>query len=616
MRTVVLGLDAFDPGFFERLYNRGQMPNLAEYVQTRRYNRLRVANPPQSEVSWMSIASGQDPGQHGIFDFVHRDPEAYGLYVSLLPTAQRLGGTQFVRPSEARTIFDQAAARGFPATSLWWPATFPARATSPVRSLPGLGTPDLQGRLGVGALYAADTAGESQVGKTPLIALESLGGGRYAQQLAGPLRKTRSGEHQLGLPFQVEARDDMALLKVGKYSIELQCGVWSPILELNFKVGPFFSIGALARAILTRPQPDLRLYFLPLQLHPLKPLWRYGTPGDFVKDVWKNNGPFLTLGWPQDTTGLEDGVLGEAQFLALCDSIFEARARLFLNQLDRFQEGILASVFDTLDRVQHMFWRDQPEVIEKWYLRLDDLVGRVRERLAAHSTRHDRLVIVSDHGFAAFDYKVHLNRWLIQHGYLAPGKAGAQGEWQDIDWGRTRAYAIGLNSIYLNLAGREAQGLVQPGERERLLAELKDELASLAGPGGRLALRNVWENETVFSGSLAATGPDLVVGYSPGFRASAQTGLGGWEKEIFEANRDHWQGDHCIDVQSVPGVVFCSSQLENFPNPSYHDIPILAIDESPRPNDDHRPPRKVSGGYGTPEDEQVLQERLKSLGYL
>lgn len=111
-------------------------------------------------------------------------------------------------------------------------------------------------------------------------------------------------------------------------------------------------------------------------------------------------------------------------------------------------------------------------------------------------------------------------------------------------------------------------------------------------------------------GSMSKYGPDLVLGYSPGFRASAQTGLGEWETQSIEQNRDHWNADHCIDPKAVPGVLFSNLGLTNFSNPSYKDIPLLAIDEGIEAGEG-KPPPSFSD-----EDKEVLEERLKSLGYL
>ena len=72
LKTIIAGFDAFDPNQFERMTEAGKLPNLSKFVQADGYRHFSVANPPQSEVSWTSIATGLNPGGHGIFDFLHR----------------------------------------------------------------------------------------------------------------------------------------------------------------------------------------------------------------------------------------------------------------------------------------------------------------------------------------------------------------------------------------------------------------------------------------------------------------------------------------------------------------------------------------------------------------
>ncbi len=318
MQTLILGLDAFDPAIFERLSNLGKLPNLTRYVETGGYARFTVPNPPQSEVSWTSIATGLNPGGHGVFDFVHRNPATYQPFMSLLPTKRGLGGTQFAPPHTAPTIFDEAVRQGYPATALWWPATFPARLGSPVRTLPGLSTPDLHGRWGVGTQFSTNTGLADEKRKTSVVVLDQCRPGRYVGQLSGPVRQKRKGIQESTLDLQLDLiGDNSARLTLGKHSVELTTGVWSPILEISFKVGFFLSVRALTRVILTQVQPEVQLYFLPLQIHPLHSPWPYTTPHSFVKQIWKRCGPFLTLGWPQDTIGLEDRCITDGQFLNL-----------------------------------------------------------------------------------------------------------------------------------------------------------------------------------------------------------------------------------------------------------------------------------------------------------
>jgi hypothetical protein len=329
-----------------------------------------------------------------------------------------------------------------------------------------------------------------------------------------------------------------------------------------------------------------------------------------VKKMWSSCGPFLTLGWPQDTIGLEDGCINDDQFLDLCDSIYSARVCALKGELTRFNEGLLAVVFDTLDRIQHMFWRDRTDVIEKWYKKLDSLVGDVENELLAQGGEKTRLVIVSDHGFTDFNHKVHINRWLIEKGYLILKNGSETGDLKSVDWSKTQAYALGLNSIYINQAGRESHGQVSPAEREPLLNKMCQELSLWTSPDGRSVVHRVLNNDQVFEGPLVRYGPDIVVGYSAGFRASQQTGLGGWENVTIEANNDHWGADHCIDPLVVPGVLFSNESLDNYPHPSYSDIPAITIDSLPDTSDMGPPPTPVD------EDEAAIEDRLKSLGYL
>lgn len=612
MKTIIVGFDAFDPEVFEKLHAAGKLPNLGKYVENGGYARFGVTDPPQSEVSWTSIATGLNPGGHGIFDFVHRNPENYVPNVSILLTKSSAVGTQFVPPHQATTIFEAAIQDGYQATSLWWPATFPARPEIPSRSIPGLGAPDVLGRLGVGILLTTDEQAKQEKRKTEVGLLTKRSEREYTGTLKGPSGKTLTGFKESAVEVSLSITgESSARLTLDKETIEMTVGEWSPIIEVVFKVGLGVTIRAITRVIINSLGSQPSVYFLPLQIHPLHSAWRYGTPKGFLKDLWKNAGPFLTLGWPQDTTGLEEGCITDDQFLTLCDQISADRERVFMHLLDKFDEGVLACVFDTLDRVQHMFWKDHPEEIEDWYLKLDALMGRIQKRVDSRKAlKNARVLVVSDHGFKNFDYKVHLNRWLEKNGYLAVNDGAETGSLKSADWSQTKAYAIGLNSLYLNLAGREGQGGVTAAQKTAVVEELQAALLAWKGPDGRKVVQKVLTQQEAFDGPLAEYGPDFVIGYAPGYRASAETGLGEWETDEILENKDHWGADHCYAAESVPGVLFSSQSLGNLSEPTYRDFPQLAIGKTLTPKDAGKPP-----SYSD-EDQEVLEERLRDLGYL
>jgi predicted AlkP superfamily phosphohydrolase/phosphomutase len=611
MLTLLLGFDAFDPFRFEHLSDTGRLPHLTGYRDLGGFARLTVASPPQTEVSWTSIATGLDAGGHGIFDFVHRDPTTYTPYVSILPTKRSLFGTRFCPPVSARTLFDEVAEQGYPSVALWWPATFPAQPSSLVRTIPGLGTPDIQGRLGVGTLLSADPELGEGKEKTAFEVLRSRGRDRLAGVLRGPASKKRGGVEACTVEVQIEPHsDESARVSVGAESLELVQGQWSPLLEIRFRVRRFVTVRALTRLILTQVRPATTLYALPLQIHPLHAPWPYASPRSFVKQVWREGGPFLTLGWPQDTTALEEGCISDEQFLTLCDSIFEQRRRVLLQQLAQTREGLIASIFDSLDRIQHMFWRDRPDIVDRWYTKLDALVADVEQRAAELGEDPARIFVLSDHGFSEYTYQVHLNQWLMDQGYLETDGHGMSRGLRAVDWERSQVYAVGLNSLYLNLTGREGWGCVPPEAREPLLEKVRHDLLHWGGPDGRSVVQAVRSQEEAFSGPYASRGPDLVVGYSPGYRASAETGLGQWGETSIERNEGHWGADHCIDAQAVPGVVFANRDIRETAQPSYRDMPPLIVGAELGPSDTAPPP-----SYSD-EEQEMVEERLRSLGYL
>lgn len=603
MRTLIIGFDAFDPARFERLADEGRLPNLSRFMQSGAYRRFGVTDPPQSEVSWTSIATGLEPGDHGMFDFVHRHPESYALNVSLLPTKAGVGGTRFVPPFNANTLFDEAAEQGYPATALWWPALFPAKPTTLAAVIPGLGTPDLLGRWGVGTLFCADESRADALDKISMVTLASQRDGTYTGALLGPMRKKRGSIQPSACPISFEKIDDKQVrVRAGKAQHILTLGEWGPMMTAVFPLGRLLRMRGNTRLLLTSMQP-LTVYALPLQLHPLHSPWPYGAPRRFVKTLWREAGPFLTVGWPQDTTAFEEACLSPQQFNALCTLIRADRERALFSRLAHFDEGVLACVFDSLDRIQHMFWADRPDIIDSWYEAYDALLGRVLAQVRGKA----RVIVVSDHGFAPFNHKVHLNKWLQRQGYLATRSNAPDISWRDIDWSRTQAYAVGLNSIYLNLQGREGQGSVAEADKVALLAKIEAELLAWRGADGEAVVSGVG----VHRGRFAAQGADLIVGYAVGFRGSAETAMGNSGDQPIQANHDQWRGDHCIDARHVPGVILANEGLGDYATPTYRDFPVLAIGCNPKNEGTAPPPTALSN-----EDEDAIEARLKSLGYL
>ena len=289
---------------------------------------------------------------------------------------------------------------------------------------------------------------------------------------------------------------------------------------------------------------------------------------------------------------MNDGVLSEEAFLAQVWQTYEERKRMFFNVLDQGLDDLVVCVFDTPDRVEHMFWRDPdegvegtscPSAVESVYVKMDQLVGESLRRV-----RKDTLVMVlSDHGFTSFRRGVNPNTWLLRNGYLhLLPDADSSTDWLEcVDWSRTRAYALGLAGIFVNLRGREARGIVDPGrELDDLLSELKARLEALVDEGGtstsdaaRSPIRHVYVARRDFKGPCRLEGPDLIVGYERGYRCSREGARGQVTEDVFTDNTKAWCGDHCVDPELVPGVLFANRPL-NGRTPNIIDIAPTVLD--------------------------------------
>jgi predicted AlkP superfamily phosphohydrolase/phosphomutase len=203
-----------------------------------------------------------------------------------------------------------------------------------------------------------------------------------------------------------------------------------------------------------------------------------------------------------------------------------------------------------------------------------------------------------------------LNRWLLEKGYLTASNAVSSADLTNVDWEKTQAYSVGLNSIYLNIQGREGKGSVPVDAIESTLAEIKEKLLDWKDEDGNAVVENARLKHEVYSGPYTRFGPDLVVGYASGYRSSAETGLGKIPEVTLETNHDHWGADHCMDADIVPGVIFANRDLRDFGKISFRDIPFLAIGK--HLDQSHiKPPSQMTG-----QGQKDVEERLKGLGYL
>ena len=290
------------------------------------------------------------------------------------------------------------------------------------------------------------------------------------------------------------------------------------------------------------------------------------SPPEWVQQLGEEVGRFYTQGMPEDTKALESGALSEDEFLTQADLIFDEERAILTRQLQDFRGGLLFHYFSVVDQVSHMFYESAlpspparlsryTKVMPVLYARIDEVVGEVQKAVGKDAT----ILVMSDHGFAPYRFKVNLNTWLQREGYLTlrePPEAGPLGH---IDWARTQAYALGLNQLFVNLRGREANGIVSADDRATLVDRLSRDLESWIDDvsGGRVVSKTF----RTPAGRHPERAPDLLIGFARGYRSSDASATGIPEAEMVVPNKDKWSGDHCMDPSLVPGVLFSSRKL-------------------------------------------------------
>jgi predicted AlkP superfamily phosphohydrolase/phosphomutase len=211
--------------------------------------------------------------------------------------------------------------------------------------------------------------------------------------------------------------------------------------------------------------------------------------------------------------------------------------------------------------------------IKDLYERLDGVIGDLHDRYGSKAT----IFVMSDHGFANFGRQFNLNSWLRDFGYLNPRECASI--MADADWTRTRAYGLGINGLYLNLKGRERDGIVEPGEeQEKLTRQLIARLQAVRDINGQKVIRKVYRASEIYQGDATALAPDLIIGYTRGYRASWETCLGELTEDVLLDNPSAWAADHCADALEVPGVLFCNRQIVRS-DPSLVDIAPSILEE-------------------------------------
>jgi len=591
-RVVILGLDGLDYDLAGGLMKEGRLPGLSRLARAGGFSPLGTAIPAQSPVAWSNFITGLDAGGHGIFDFIQRDPATMVPYLSTSRTdppthVLELGGWQFPLSGgkvellrRGRAFWEILEKRGIPTTVLRIPANFPPSGTAG-RELSGMGTPDVLGGYGTFSFYTTDRLAflGKPISGGNVYRVEETDGVVHAQ-IHGPDHPLKVTPEKLTADLTVYLDPDRPAVKlvVGSEQRLLQEGEWSDWVPVSFDLMPTQHLPVQARFYLKQVRPQLALYMSPLNFDPLAPALPISNPASYAAELARATGRFYTQGMPEDTKALTAGVFSRSEFLAQARIAGREVSDQLPYVLGRFGRGLLFFYEGNTDLISHMMWRpmdpghpaydpvnDPPfaDAVPSAYEEADRLVTYALD----HAGSDTLVIAMSDHGFTSWRRTFHLNAWLHQHGYLAVKDetlpAGRE-LLTNVDWNRTRAYGFGLNALYVNLRGREKNGIVAPSERDPLLGEIKAALEATVDPWTKKpAVGHLYLRDQVYGDDgQRQNGPDAVVGYAKGTRGSDESALGEVEREVLTDNDKAWSGDHEMDSPTVPGILASSRPLK------------------------------------------------------
>ena len=531
---VVLGVDGMDPEILAEVVERHpqRMANFRWLMaQADGIRKLGTSTPPQSPVAWSNFITGLDPGGHGIFDFIHRDPvtrrvvssttrveEGFTLH---LPGPYKLDiGADSPSNRSGKAFWTILREHGVPADIWRIPANFPVEPSEGV-SFSGMMTPALDSAYGECSFYTTSTDRKSKLRYDKTEKLEEFEGTIYTT-IQGPANPFKEGDppphEQLAFKIYVDREAGAAVIYAGDPAddvekVVLRPGEWSDFLRMDFKLLPLgmMNMSGICRFYLRSIEPEIEIYASAINFDPEAPAAPVSEPADASAELTSEIGRYYTQGMAEDVNALKKGILNDAEFMQQVTLIHHETMDMLDYALDRYvangERGLFFFYFSEIDLCSHMMWRHRDDQhpahddalakhgssawtgrdgstladsVEDMYLRLDPALGRVRERLGDDVT----LIVMSDHGFAPYHREFSLNTWLYDHGYLVL-KEGLEKERPkgdpkhqkvllgggQVDWTKTRAYGVGFNGLYLNLRGRERDDPRTPNEDESGIVE-------------------------------------------------------------------------------------------------------------------------------------------------
>lgn len=644
-KMLILGIDAMDPNLLQKYMEQGKLPNFKSIIDNGGdFKKLITSYPPQSPIAWSNFTIGANPGKHGIFDFIHRDPKTMFPYLSGTETKGSekllkfgkwqipLSAGKVKNLREGKAFWEYLCERGIPVSIIKIPGNYPPKGVPEyknLKALSGMGTPDILGTLGTFFYFTSSKMSlQRTIGGGKIYEVDVING-KVEAEIHGPRHPYKNPAAfeddedtflTVGFTVWIDEDNDVAKIDINGQEIILNKGEFSDWIRIKFTIIPFFqSLTGIVRFYLKECHPDFKLYVSPVNIDPSNPAVPISIPDTYAKELFNALGYYYTQNMPPDTKALEHKIFSDDDFLKQVNIVFQEEEKRLNYELSKFNEGLLFHYFCVLDQICHTFWRTidpghplytqelagkYGQTIENLYVEFDRIVGNVLKK----TDKDTALIIMSDHGFTSYRRGVNLNTILLNNGYITliePDKQGEFDFFENVDWENTRAYNLGINAVYINLHGREFDGPVFEEDYDYTCEKIRRLLLNYVDKEtGLHPVIHVARREEVYHGPYLDRAPDLIIGYNRNYRASWKTILGEMPKEEVTDNLSPWSGDHCMYSDLIPGAIVTNLKIKK-ENPTLMDIaPFILkyynIERSP----------EMDGDY------EAIKTELKGLGYV
>ena len=634
-RVVVLGIDGMDPDFLKDVMRRypDRMKNFKRLADAGGgVMDLGTSTPPQSPVAWSNFITGRHPGGHGVYDFIHRDKDHYlGIGstftstegkdrdIPLTPFKVTLGASS--EPNRTgRAFWSMMMDDDVPADLYRVPINFPVEPSKGV-SFSGMLTPALDSAYGAYKVYTTNPPAEN-AGLSSNFRTVRVIGGAVRTQLEGPANALRRGDPTATIPLTayIDKDQDAAIIEVGDERIVMEAGQFSRFVKVSFPLMPLgqMPLDGIVCFYLRSVAPEFELYVSPVNFDPTNPVEPVSLPNEAAAEMAEEIGLYFTQGMAEDVNALKGKGLTDAEFMDQANLVHRERVRVLDYALDRYttkkEGGLLFFYFSSVDLAMHMMWRHQDpdhpfydaaiagqdssawsgregstweDVVDDLYLRMDPILGKVLDRVGDDTT----VMVMSDHGFAPYRRKFSLNTWLLENGYLVLKEGKTRELPEDdpsyapvaiasaVDWSKTRAFGIGFNGLYLNLKGREAEGIVEEGpEADALRKELKESLELIMDRGNQVVLSADLASVVYAGGERLSDAPDIVVGYNSGYGNSDEATQGQIPHAVLTDNvGGTFNGSHLMHPSVVNGTLLVNRRV-TVDDPRLEDLTTSILD--------------------------------------